>query len=239
MTGEPVRQTLAFYATPSHQCSYLADREATTLFADPGFQKNVHLYTILSRNGFRRSGTHIYRPNCEHCQACIPTRVPVNEFKPSRTQRRVWRKNSDLQVIPRESRIREDHYELYRRYINTRHPGGGMQNPTKEQYVEFLTSPWASTVFYEFRLGHELMAVAVTDRLLDGCSAVYTFFEPSHNARSLGVHTILWQLREARRLGLQWLYLGYLIEESTKMSYKRAYRPQEHFRDGRWARAGD
>lgn len=236
MTSAPARQALAFYATPSHACSYLPDREAITLFADPGFPKDVGLYSVLSRNGFRRSGAHIYRPNCEHCQACIPTRVPVNEFKPSRSQRRVWQRNSDLQVITREPRIREDHYALYQRYINTRHAGGGMQNPTKEQYVEFLTSSWADTVFHEFRLADELMAVAVTDRLFDGCSAVYTFFEPSQAARSLGVHTVLWQLRESQRLGLQWLYLGYLIEESPKMRHKRAYRPQEHFRDDRWVR---
>ncbi len=235
MSGKQ-RKSLAFYATPAHDCSYLPDREATTLFADPGFPKDTRLYTLLSRSGFRRSGKHIYRPHCRACQACTPTRVLVAEFQWRRAQRRSWRRNSDLRVRAVEPELREDHYALYRRYINFRHPDGGMQNPTKEQYLEFLTSHWSMTTFYEFRLGARLVAVAVTDELLDGWSAVYTFFDPDCRERSLGVYTILWQVEEVRRRELPWLYLGYFIAGSSKMRYKCEYRPQEHYLDGRWVR---
>ena len=202
--GAPEIGPLQFYATPPHQCSYLHDREATTLFADPRYRIDARLYTALSRSGFRRSGEYIYRPHCGICRACIPTRVSAFRFKPRRSQIRTWRKNLDLRICPREPELVREHFELYRRYINTRHPGGGMENPTTEQYLEFLTSSWANTVFFEFRLANRLLAVAVTDRLLEGLSAVYTFFDPDFTARSLGVFTILWQLHEAKRLDKEW-----------------------------------
>lgn len=111
-----------------------------------------------------------------------------------------------------------------------------MENPTPRQYLEFLTSPWSETTFYEFRRGEELIAVSVLDRLVNGFSAVYTFFEPGQPRRSLGVYTILWSIEEARRQGLEWLYLGYWVDGSPKMRYKREYQPQEQFRSGRWIR---
>ena len=225
---------LDFFATPEHECSYLPDRRATTLFADPRYPKDTRVYSILSRNGFRRSGEHIYRPHCAQCQACIPIRVAVNEFQPSRSQRRAWRTNNDLYTVAREPRLVEEHFELYRTYLNHRHRGGGMDNPTKEQYMGFLNSTWSDTVFYEFRMRSTLMAVAVMDHLDDGSSAVYTFFDPRSPARSLGVYTVLWQLHEVKRRGGEWLYLGYLIHASTKMNYKSAYRPQQHHIGGQW-----
>lgn len=227
---------LEFFATPPHPCNYLPKREATTVFADPEFPKDTHLYSLLSMNGFRRSGRHVYRPYCKACHACIPVRVPVREFVPKRSQRRVLRRNADVHVVTREARLRDDHFRLYYRYINRRHQGGGMENPTREQFVEFLTSDWSDTVFYEFRCNEQLLAVSVTDHLLDGCSAVYTFFDPEQPHRSLGVYTILWQLGEVARLGLDWLYLGYMIDACQKMSYKREYRPQEHLIGKQWRR---
>lgn len=229
---------LAFYATPPHDCSYLPDRQAVTLFADPQFPKNERLHSVLARNGFRRSGPHLYRPHCPGCRACIPVRVAAAAFEPRRRQRRVWRRNQDLTVHPEPARFREEHFELYRRYLAARHRGGGMDHPTREHYVEFLTSLWVQTTFHEFRLGKQLLAVAVTDHLLDGWSAVYSFFEPELPERSLGVYAILWQIAAVRRAGLDWLYLGYLIDESPKMRYKREYQPQEHFVDGRWVDGG-
>ena len=229
-TGDP----LTFYATPEHECSYLPQRQATTLFADPRFPKDIGLYTMLSRNGFRRSGEHIYRPHCSACQACIPIRVPVDRFTPKRSQRRAWNRNRDIYVNPCEPRIRDEHFALYQRYLHFRHRGGGMDNPTREQYVQFLTSVWSETIFHEFRCQGRLMAVCVTDTLLDGLSAVYTYFDPDVPQRSLGVYTVLWQIEEARRCGKQWLYLGYLIHASPKMSYKSEYQPQEHFINNQW-----
>ena len=238
MKAQNIGDTLAFYATPGHECSYLPPREATTLFADPRFPKDIELYTILSRHGFRRSGEHIYRPHCESCKACIPVRVSADRFVPNRRQRRAWNKNTDLHVNACEAVLNEEHFQLYRRYINARHSGGGMDDPTREQYTQFLTSAWSDTIFFEFRNDTRLMAVSVTDTLLDGLSAVYTFFEPDLAQLSLGVFTVLWQIEEARRRGKNWLYLGYLIHSSRKMAYKSQYRPQEHFIEQRWTLQG-
>jgi len=230
---EPAR--LLLYATPAHECSYLPGNDATTLFVDPEFPKDAGVYTLLSRNGFRRSGEHVYRPNCQDCVACVPVRVPVDKFTPRRSQRRALRDNRDLRVVPREGEFHEEHFLLYGRYLDTRHANGGMDNPTRKQYREFLLSSWASTMLYEFRLGGHLVAVTVADHLTDGLSAVYTFFDPGFAQRGIGTFSILWQIEETRRLGLQWLYLGYWIADSPKMLYKQEFQPQERFIDGCWS----
>jgi len=229
---EPAK--LLLFATPAHACSYLPDKHATTLFVDPEFPKDADVYTLLSRNGFRRSGEHVYRPNCHACTACVPVRVPVGNFAARRSQRRTLHANRDVRVIARESEFCEEHFALYSRYLGARHANGGMDNPTPKQYREFLLSSWAETTLYEFRLAGRLTAVAVTDRLKDGLSAVYAFFDPEFSSRGLGTYCILWQIEETRRLGLEWLYLGYWIAESPKMLYKQEFRPQERFIDGRW-----
>jgi leucyl-tRNA---protein transferase len=225
---------LLFYATPAHECSYLDGRIATTVFADPNHPKDMGLYTALSQVGFRRSGQHIYRPQCQICEQCIPVRVSAARFRPRRSQRRVWRMNLDLVSSSTREPFSDERFALYCRYIDQRHRGGGMDNPTPQQYLDFLTSDWAQTTFYEFRLLDRLVAVAVLDRLGDGLSSVYSFFDPDFSHRSPGVFSILWALYEARRLGLPWLYLGYWIEGSAKMSYKCEYQPQQRYRDGRW-----
>ena len=145
--AEDTSGKLAFYATPPHQCSYLPARDATTLFADPRFPKDLALYTMLSRNGFRRSGEHIYRPHCAACQACIPIRVPVQKFKPRRSQRRAWQRNRDLYVLACEPRLRDDHFALYHRYINARHRNGGMDNPTPGAIFTISDQPLVPTPF--------------------------------------------------------------------------------------------
>ncbi len=236
MTSPAPFKLLSFYATPVHECSYLANHEAVTVFADPEFRKDTALYSVLSRYGFRRSGQHIYRPRCPTCNACVPVRVPVREFKPRRSQRRAWQANQDLQVNRREPVFDEEHFALYRRYLENRHRGGGMDNPSRDQYMEFLTSPWSETVFYEFRLRGRLLGVTVADQLEDGLSAVYTFFDPEGRHRSLGVFAVLWELDQAKRQGLDWLYLGYWIKEAPKMRYKTEYQPLEFFRSGHWVR---
>jgi len=226
--------SLAFYATPPHRCSYLPGREAITVFADPRHPKDVRLYSRLSRSGFRRSGDHIYVPACQGCRACVPVRVPVRDFRPRRSQRRIAARNATLRVAEHPGVFNEAHFQLYRRYVNVRHRGGGMDDPSRHEYLEFLCSSWCDTVFYEFRRGGDLAAIAVTDRLSDGLSAVYTFFEPSLAREGLGVYAILWQIEEAKRLGLDYCYLGYWIAQTRKMRYKAQYLPQEHYRNGGW-----
>ncbi len=225
---------LKVYTTYPHSCSYLKDQEATTLFVDPRQRVDKKLYSNLSVLGFRRSGNHIYRPHCSHCDACIPARIPVASFEPKRGQRRTWKRNEDLLVAPTAD-IRDDAaFELYCRYIRLRHADGDMYPPDREQYESFLNNAWDCTLYYRFYDRHDLVAVAVVDELTDGLSAIYTFFEPIAHKRSLGSHAILWQIEEARRLGLEYLYLGYWIKGCQKMSYKSEYRPLELYINGRW-----
>ncbi len=225
---------LAFYVSPPHPCSYLDGRESVTLFADPHAELNTAIYSDLIELGFRRSGNHVYRPRCPRCDACIPVRIPVAEFRPDRSQRRTLKRNSDVTVRMLPAEFNEEHYRLYRRYMSSRHAGGSMDVDSPEQYSDFLTSPWCDTRFVEFRHETQLLAVAVIDLLRSGLSAVYTFFDPQHQHRGLGNLAVLWQVEEARRRGLPWVYLGYLIHESAKMAYKTRYRPLQQFHHGYW-----
>ena len=226
--------SLPLFTTPTRSCPYLKDKEATTAYVDPRFIKTRTLYTHLSQCGFRRSGEQIYSPRCPYCAACIPVRVPVNRFVAHRSHRRILKRNADLSVTVQETVFSKEHLALYRRYISARHPGGEMDHSTDEDYLHFLTSSWCDTSFVEFRLNSELLAIAVTDHLNDGLSAVYTFFEPTATRRSLGVYTVLWQIEQTRRHALPWLYLGYWIDGSKKMHHKINYQPQEHFHNGHW-----
>nr|VFJ57673.1 MAG: arginine-tRNA-protein transferase [Candidatus Kentron sp. FM]VFJ57931.1 MAG: arginine-tRNA-protein transferase [Candidatus Kentron sp. FM]VFK09853.1 MAG: arginine-tRNA-protein transferase [Candidatus Kentron sp. FM] len=226
-----------FLVEPPHGCNYFPDRRASTLFVDPRYPKDRRLQTFLVENGFRRSGEHLYRPHCRNCRACVPVRIPVAEFQPRRSQRRVWRKNRDLTSRILSPKFRDEHFQLYYRYLDARHPEGGMANPTPAQYLDFLTADWVEAMFVEFRLGDRLLGVGVLDCLDNGLSAVYTFFDPDYPERSLGVYAILWSIHEARRVNLDWLYLGYWIETLPRMCYKNEYRPQERFWEGKWEKA--
>lgn len=227
-------QRLAFYATPEHTCSYLENHIARTLFADPSVRLDNHLYSRLAEYGFRRSGTHIYRPSCPSCEACTPVRVPVADFAPNRAQRRTWKRNADLAITVVPAGYSDEHFALYRRYVSRRHAGGGMDSSDPERYLEFLLSAWSDTRFVEFRLARQLVAVAVIDVLETGLSAVYTFFDPDQRQRGLGTYAILWEIEHTRDAGLPWLYLGYWIRDCDKMSYKEQFQPLEQFRQGSW-----
>ena len=227
-------RTLAFFATPPHECSYLPDREATTMFVDPRAEVDKKLYSQLTALGFRRSGSHYYRPHCEHCNACVPVRLKVNEFRPDRNQRRVLRKNSDIRcrIVPAE--FNERYYQLYAHYIEERHWDGDMYPPSRDQFSSFLVEGATDSRFVEMTLDDELIGLAALDLLDDGLSAIYTVFCPEMEHRSLGTFAILWQIGEAQRRGLPHLYLGYWISECRKMNYKTRFRPIEALRDGHW-----
>jgi arginyl-tRNA--protein-N-Asp/Glu arginylyltransferase len=224
----------AFFASPPHACHYLPGRQAVTLFADPRAPLGPSVYAELIDHGFRRSGQYLYRPRCPGCQECIPVRIPVGRFRSSRKDRRTWARNQDLRVSRLAPAYQDEHFALYRRYVTARHPRGGMDEADPARYMEFLVSSWCDTEFYEFRTGSSVLAVAVVDRLPQGLSAVYTFFEPGEAQRSLGRYAILWEIETARREGLPWLYLGYWIRDCPKMSYKSEYRPLQAYRNGRW-----
>jgi leucyl-tRNA---protein transferase len=223
-----------FFMTPGHACSYLPHRQAHTLFLDPRDTITPDLYQVLTEQGFRRSGSHLYRPHCRSCRQCIPTRVPVAAFVPRRRQRRAAARNRDLTVQIHHGTFAPRFYDLYARYIAGRHVDGDMFPPSKDQFRSFLLSPWSETLFLCSYLDDQLVAVAVTDRQSASLSAIYTFFDPGLADRSLGVWSVLQQIELARRLGLPHLYLGYWIRDSEKMRYKLDYRPTELLVEGCW-----
>lgn len=234
----PPSPKLGFYLTPDHPCSYLDERIARTVFADPDATPDKQMQTALAAAGFRRSGRFLYRPSCRACQACVPVRIPVSEFAPNRSQRRTLAANRGIEVVPVPLQRNPEHTALYARYQEARHPDGAMMTRSSDAFLEYFASSFSDTWFYEMREGPDLLGVMVVDHLHDALSAVYTFFEPSQQRRSLGTFAVLWQVAEAQRRGMQWVYLGYWIEESRKMAYKDGFRPHERLSDGVWHRAG-
>lgn len=227
-------KSLQLYLAQEHSCSYLAGHSANSIFIDPNEPVTAELYSQLMEQGFRRSATNIYRPHCGSCSACVSVRIPVHDFIATSSQQKIMRRNKDLSVRAVSSEYHEEHYALYQRYIEQRHADGDMYPPSIEQYTSFLTSHLDFVRFYEFRLGETLLGVAVTDVLPTGLSAMYTFFEPNDNRRSLGRYAILWQIQESLRLGRPYLYLGYWVEDCQKMNYKTQYQPLEGFINEHW-----
>lgn len=225
---------LKFFSTPPHNCSYLNNQQAITLFADPEATMTNMLYNQLSSYGFRRSGNYIYKPQCENCEACLSVRIPVNAFSMNRQQQRVWKKNQDVKVKRVAATYYQQHYDLYVRYIRQRHADGDMYPPSVAQYLSFLFSDWSDTQLYEFWLNEQLVAVAVCDVLKNGLSAVYTFYDAQFEQRSLGTFAILWEISCTQKIGLEYLYLGYWVKNSPKMAYKRNFRPLEVLLEQQW-----
>ncbi|WP_086932345.1 arginyltransferase [Agarilytica rhodophyticola] len=225
---------LKLYATKPHPCSYLPGKDATTIFIDPDADMNGDIFSQLSELGFRRSGHHVYRPKCQDCRACVPIRIPVEEFKMSRSQKRCIKANRDVQTLIVDNIDTEEHYQLYANYIEQRHADGDMYPPSVQQYRDFLTSEWGITRYLEFRIENRLIAVSVCDLLDNGISAIYAFFDPNETKRSLGVFNILFQTQWAKELKLPFVYLGYWISKCKKMSYKVEYRPFQVLIENRW-----
>ena len=236
MMQDDHQEQIQFFLTPPHPCSYLARNDAQTLFVDPRRIISSDLYQTLTDRGFRRSGSHVYQPRCNPCSACVATRIPVEEFRSRRTQRRVIKNNQDLRLEIEDARFSRRHYNLYARYISLRHADGDMYPASEDQFRSFLLSPWSASFFICLYQGQKLLSVAVTDQQPSGLSAIYTFFEPNEERRSLGVLSILQQIEVCRTLELPYLYLGYWVRDCAKMAYKTDFRPTELYQNNHWTR---
>ncbi|WOE33001.1 MULTISPECIES: arginyltransferase [unclassified Acinetobacter] len=232
---EALLNELQYYITPPHACSYLKDKSSRMVFLDPTHKIDVVTLSELSRVGFRRSGDFIYRPECHLCRQCISSRVPVALFRINSAQKKAWKKNKDLilKITPTQDATLQ-HYQLYERYITTRHADGDMYPPSQDQFDKFLVQSCTHSFFLEFWLNEKLIAVSTCDQLDDGLSAVYTFFDPDESHRSLGTFAILKQIEYAKQLNLDYVYLGYWVPHSDKMNYKVQYLPLELLLDGQW-----
>lgn len=226
--------TFKFFTTQRHPCSYLEGKQATTLFLDPDVAPDDNLYSHLSRLGFRRSGNYLYRPHCADCTACLPVRIDTKNFQWKRRFRRILQKNNDLTMRWEKAAFHPDIYALYARYIDQRHSDGDMYPPSLEQFQQFLFSRWSDTRFLSFFAGEKRLAVAVTDQLDDGYSAVYSFFEPQEAHRSLGTFAILKQIEICQAQDIPYLYLGYLVRQCQKMAYKADFQPLQVFSTLGW-----
>ncbi|HBR97928.1 MAG TPA: arginyltransferase [Gammaproteobacteria bacterium] len=225
---------IALYKSVAIPCAYRPGLQASNLYANPYDPPDRKRYAHLIRLGFRRSGDLVYRPDCQHCQHCVSVRVKTIEFNPKRRFRRVLRKNSDLAVTVTTPGYSDEMFNLYRRYLQAHHAGGGMDNPSEEDFRQFLVSDWSDTLFMQVRLHGALIAVAVTDVVLDGLSSVYTFYEPDEAQRSLGSFAIMQQIALTRDRALPYLYLGYWVRDSRKMCYKTDFQPLQYYYQRQW-----
>jgi arginine-tRNA-protein transferase len=231
---------LQFYATAPYPCSYLPGKTARSQVATPSHLIHADLYSELVNAGFRRSGLYTYRPYCDECHACTATRIPVSHFKPNRSQRRSWKKHAGLEIRVLNLGYQEEHYQLYQHYQLERHADSGIDQDNQEQYMQFLLQSRVNSRIVEFRDGPQdphpgrLRMVSMIDILDQGISSVYTFFDTSNTAASYGSFSILWQIQRALELNLPYVYLGYYIQNSEKMSYKAKFQPIEGLINDHW-----
>ena len=235
MTYKPPRRPQFFYTTAPLPCPYLAGRTERKVVTEITGPDAEALHDRLSRAGFRRSHNIAYAPVCPSCQACVPIRIPVATFQPDRVQRRIVRANVRLDGFEVPARATAEQFHLFQRYQNARHGEGDMATMSFYDYRAMVEDTPIETFIVEYRDPDDLLVGAcLADRLADGLSAVYSFFAPELERRSLGTYTVLWLIDRAKAQGLPYVYLGYWVAESRKMAYKTRFRPSEVLLGGAW-----
>jgi len=233
---------MKFYLTSPQPCPYLPGRMERKVFANLAVDGAVNLNDSLTRSGFRRSQTIAYRPACKACGACRSVRIDVAAFRMSRRWRRVLAQNVALERMPSPARATREQFRLLKRYLDARHPGGGMTGMDVRDYASMVDASPVRTVIFEYRNrltsggGEEaaLQGVALSDVLRDGLSMVYSFYRPDLSSRSIGSFIVLDHVRLASELGLSYVYLGYWVKGSRKMGYKSDFMPLEVFDGEGW-----
>ena len=240
MSFKPARRPHFFYTTAPLPCPYVPGRTERKVVTELAGVSAETLHDRLSRGGFRRSHNIAYAPVCPNCNACVPIRIHAPKFVPDRTQKRIERRNADLMVQEMPPRATAEQYALFQSYQQARHGDGDMSSMSFYDYRAMVEDTPIETAVIEFRLpGGHLVGACLTDRLGDGLSAVYSFFETDLTQRSLGTYAIIWLVRRAVELGLENVYLGYWVKESRKMAYKAKFHPSEILRGGQWRPLGE
>ena len=227
---------LSFYQhSEDSPCGYLPDLSSNSIFINPESSPSEDQLNLLHLQGFRRSGRMVYRPQCPTCNACHSSRIINNQFSPSKSQKRATSRNKDLKLSWVEADFYEEHYTLYEEYIAKRHNNGEMFPASKEQYSGFLIEGHGTHKFLEARdESNKLIACCVVDVFYDGLSAIYSYFDPEQDKRSLGRYMVLALVSQSIQMQLPHTYLGYWIKESSKMNYKANYQPLEVFDGQIW-----
>lgn len=242
--------TPQFYLTAPAPCPYLDGQEERKVFTHLVGEKAPGINDMLTNGGFRRSQNIAYRPACERCRACVSVRVLTNDFMPSRSFKRITKRNDDLIGEVVANSPTSEQFSLFRRYLDDRHLDGGMADMTVLDYSMMVEDSHVNSCVIEYRRRGpdsgitgkgegNVIAVALTDILQNGLSMVYSFFDPAEDKRSLGTFMVLDHIARSRRLGLPFVYLGYWVEGSPKMSYKSRFMPQERLEGGHWVRFED
>ncbi|OBQ89394.1 arginyltransferase [Mesorhizobium sp. AA23] len=246
MTQHPTQSPQFFLTAPS-PCPYLEGQFERKVFTHLVGDKAPEMNDLLTQGGFRRSQNIAYRPACESCRACVSVRILAQEFTASRNMRRVTQRNADLIGAMHDAQPSTEQYSLFRAYLDARHRRGGMSDMTVLDYAMMVEDTHVDTKIIEYRRRGpdtfitgkgqgELIAVALTDKMADGLSMVYSYFNPDFEDRSLGTFMILDHIARAKARGLPHVYLGYWVNGSRKMSYKMRFMPQEHLGPKGWER---
>ena len=240
-------KTPQFFLTSPSPCPYLDGQFERKVFTHLVGEKAPEMNDLLTQGGFRRSQNIAYRPACETCRACVSVRLLADDYIPTKSQKRVAKRNNDLISMEEVAEPTSEQYALFRRYLDARHPSGGMADMTVLDYAMMIEDSHVKTRIIEYRVRDadsfitgrsrgELVAVALSDLMSDGYSMVYSFFDPELPERSLGTYMIMDHEARARAKGLPHVYLGYWVEGSPKMNYKQKFAPQEHLTGEGWMR---